>query len=129
MYIDDLVIVFEKAAANYTELKKSDVLDSLRKSIESKKYDLQDQGLIEAILREDEKELVEYLLTGQTSSGRDYISETAKLLVNADVQDEVFLLMKALALDENVEMESRQFAIRQMKRTATSTERVRRAMQ
>jgi len=61
MYIDELLVVFEEAGTNYPELNQGDVLDSLRKGIEAKRYDLQDQGLIEAILREEKKELVDSL--------------------------------------------------------------------
>ena len=62
MYIDDLIAVFEQSVPNYSKLNTSEVLDSLRNSIEAKKYDLQDQGLIEAILREDKQDLVEDLV-------------------------------------------------------------------
>ena len=62
MYIDDLIAVFEEIVANYTGLNNAEVLHSLRKSIESKKYDVQDEGLIEAILREDKEDLAEPLV-------------------------------------------------------------------
>ena len=59
MYIDDLIEVFKKAVSEHPELSVEDVFDLLRKDIEAKKYDHQDQGLIEAILREDKKDLIE----------------------------------------------------------------------
>jgi len=64
MYIEDLVIVFEQAVVDYPELKNVEVIESLIVSIEAKKYDLQDEGLIEAILREDKHELVDSLQQG-----------------------------------------------------------------
>lgn len=64
MYIEDLVIVFEQAVSDYPELQNTEVIEFLRISIESKKYDLQDEGLIEAILREDKHELVDSLQQG-----------------------------------------------------------------
>lgn len=64
MYVDELVEVFEKAVSSIPQLSGGDVLISLKASIEEKKYDLQDQGLIEAILREDRHELVQSLMEG-----------------------------------------------------------------
>ena len=61
MYIDDLVEVFESAVSDVPELNNSETIALLRQSIEAKKYDLQDEGLIEAILREDKDELVDSL--------------------------------------------------------------------
>ena len=57
MYIENLIEVFKKAVSEYPELNGNDVLDLVRKGIEAKKYDLQDEGLIEAILREDKKDI------------------------------------------------------------------------
>ncbi|MCZ6639594.1 MAG: hypothetical protein V3R67_01225 [Thermodesulfobacteriota bacterium] len=59
MYIDELILTFEKAVSNFPELNNGEVLDLLRASIVAKKYDLQDEGLIEAVLREDKKDLIE----------------------------------------------------------------------
>ena len=64
MYIDELVSSFEAAVSNYPELDNQETFDLLRANIADKKYDLQDEGLIEAILREDKKELVESLEQG-----------------------------------------------------------------
>jgi len=64
MYIEDLVIVFEQAVSDYPELKNREVIEFLKVSIEAKKYDLQDEGLIEAIIREDKHELVDSLQQG-----------------------------------------------------------------
>ena len=61
MYIDDLVKVFENIVSDIPALNNSETFSLLSSSLEAKKYDLQDQGLIEAILREDKKELVDSL--------------------------------------------------------------------
>lgn len=57
MYIDHLVEVFEKVVTDYPELNNNETIALLKQAIEAKKYDLQDEGLIEAILREDKKDL------------------------------------------------------------------------
>ena len=64
MYVDELITVFEQSVLEYPELNNREVIDALRESIVAKKYDLQDEGLIEAILREDKKELIESLQEG-----------------------------------------------------------------
>lgn len=57
MYIDDLLSLFEEASAKYPVLSSGIVRDELRQAILAKKYDLQDEALIEAILKEDHREL------------------------------------------------------------------------
>jgi len=64
MYIEELIIVFKQAVADFPELNNIEVIEFLKVSIEEKKYDLQDEGLIEAILREDKHELVDSLKQG-----------------------------------------------------------------
>lgn len=64
MYIEELIIVFKQAVADLPELNNIEVIEFLKVSIEEKKYDLQDEGLIEAILREDKHELVDSLKQG-----------------------------------------------------------------
>ncbi|MGB2693159.1 MAG: hypothetical protein WBB48_11960 [Thermodesulfobacteriota bacterium] len=86
MYIDDLIEVFEKVVSESPELKADDVLDLLRIGIEAKKYDLQDQGLIEAILREDKKDLIDPL--------QEYIENTT-LSVNEDIKKEAIKIFIA----------------------------------
>lgn len=85
MYIDELVEVFEKTVSNYSELNYSEVSSELRQSIIDKKYDLQDQGLIEAILREDEKDLVEplveYLEDNNSSNTEDKKKEAINIFI------------------------------------------------
>ncbi|MEM7009297.1 MAG: hypothetical protein AAF462_09220 [Thermodesulfobacteriota bacterium] len=64
MYIDELIEVFKSAVSDHPELDCEEVISSLTKGLEDKKYDLQDQGLIEAILREDKHELADSLKEG-----------------------------------------------------------------
>lgn len=59
MYIDDLLNLFEKATGRYHELRNPKVKEALRAAIETQKYDLQDEGLIEAIVRDEEKEFIQ----------------------------------------------------------------------
>ena len=59
MYIDDLLKVFDKASGRYHELRTREVKDALKKALEAQKYDLQDEGLIEAIIKDEEDELVD----------------------------------------------------------------------
>ena len=61
MYIDELVKVFESTVSEIPALSDSETLSMLNDRLVAKKYDLQDQGLIEAILREDKKELIDSL--------------------------------------------------------------------
>ena len=54
MYIDDLINSFINITQeNYPELNTGDFLNELKTAIENKKYDLQDQTIIERILKED----------------------------------------------------------------------------
>ncbi len=78
MYIENLIEVFKKAVSEYPELNGNDVLDLVRKGIEAKKYDLQDEGLIEAILREDKKDLIESLEEWLKDKSSDFSSEDIK---------------------------------------------------
>lgn len=83
MYIEELIIIFEKAVEDYPELGKTEVLDTLKISIEDKKYDLQDEGLIEAILREDKHELIDSLRQGLTGiDDSDDVQDIKKEAIN-----------------------------------------------
>lgn len=95
MYIDDLIKLFEKASGHYHELRAPQTLKALKSAIEAKKYDLQDEGLIEAILRDEEKEIVEsfqqqleLLLGGNDEASKylsspDGINETVDIFINS----------------------------------------------
>ena len=78
MYIDDLVEVFQNTAAEVSKLNDSETITMLREAIEAKKYDLQDEGLIEAILREDKKELIDSFKEGLENGSIDLESEDIK---------------------------------------------------
>lgn len=56
-YIDELVQVFEGAVEEIPGLGSPTLPDELRKEIIARKYDLQDEGFIEAILKQDRKDL------------------------------------------------------------------------
>ncbi len=56
-YIDELVQVFEGALEEIPGLGAPALSDKLRAEIISRKYDLQDEGFIEAILKQDKKDL------------------------------------------------------------------------
>mgnify|MGYP001142006534 CR=1 FL=1 len=56
-YIDELVQVFEGALEGIPGLGSTALSDKLRAEIVSRKYDLQDEGFIEAILRQDTQDL------------------------------------------------------------------------
>ena len=78
MYIDDLVIVFENTVSDIPMLNDVETLNMLRDSLEAKKYDLQDEGLIEAILREDKQELVDSMKQGFEDGNIDLKSDDIK---------------------------------------------------
>jgi len=59
MYIDDLIRVFDRASGRYSELRSPKVKEKLTAALKAKKYDIQDEGLIEAILKDDTDDLVE----------------------------------------------------------------------
>ena len=58
MYIDDLLKIFDKASGRYHELRTPRAKEALRDALLARKYDLQDEGLIEAIIRDEEDEIV-----------------------------------------------------------------------
>jgi hypothetical protein len=55
MYKDGLASIFENTLVKYTDIQVEDLKEHLIHTIERKKYDLQDQGIIEAILQDREK--------------------------------------------------------------------------
>ncbi len=69
MYIDELIEVFEATVIDIPGLNHIEVSIELRETIVAKKYDLQDEGLIEAILREDKRELIDSLKEGLAEIG------------------------------------------------------------
>lgn len=61
MYIQQLTEILENILLKYENLYELEIKNQLAKAIESKKYDLQDQALIEAIINDKEKQLIESL--------------------------------------------------------------------
>ena len=59
MYTDDLVKIFEEAISKYGITEPGPLSDELERRIESRKYDLQDEAMIETILKQDRDELLE----------------------------------------------------------------------
>lgn len=59
MFIDELIDLFGTAAAGFPALRTERVTEELRRAIEGRKYDLQDVALIEAILKQDSRDVVE----------------------------------------------------------------------
>ncbi|MGI9534780.1 MAG: hypothetical protein ACR2NW_07500 [Thermodesulfobacteriota bacterium] len=60
MYIDELITVFESTLKeNYPEPVNSELTSNLSMAISNKKYDVQDQALIETVLREDRDSFTE----------------------------------------------------------------------
>lgn len=59
MYIEELIDLFGTAAAGFPALKSERVTEELRLAIEGRKYDLQDESLIEVILKQDRNDLIE----------------------------------------------------------------------
>jgi hypothetical protein len=55
MYKNSLAIIFVNTLVKYTDTQVEDLKEQLIQTIERKKYDLQDQGIIEAILEDREK--------------------------------------------------------------------------
>lgn len=94
MYKKDLALVFENTLTKYADITVDDLKDHLIHSIDRKKYDLQDQGIIEAILDDDEKML------------EDSFSENLELYMNdLDSKHELENYLRSEeAKDEIVEM-------------------------
>ena len=60
MYLDDLIQTFKEiSAASFPEINNEDFIKLLEVAISEKKYDLQDQTLIEAIISKDKETFLE----------------------------------------------------------------------
>jgi len=59
MYADDLVTIFEDALSKYGVLVPGPLNDELKQGLISRKYDLQDEAMIETIIKQDRDELLE----------------------------------------------------------------------
>ncbi|HSC34878.1 MAG TPA: hypothetical protein VLG45_06350 [Thermodesulfobacteriota bacterium] len=78
MYIDELIDLFGTAATGFPALKSERVTDGLRRAIEGRKYDLQDEALIEVILRQDSRDLVESFTEAYGSALNRFNDEAAR---------------------------------------------------
>lgn len=67
MYVDDLLGLFDTALESFPELKRESVRAELRRAIEDRKYDLQDESMIEAILKQDGPELLDSFVSAYGS--------------------------------------------------------------
>jgi len=61
MYISQLTDILENILVIYENLYNLEIKDHLSNAIKNKKYDMQDQALIEAIINDEEKQLVKSL--------------------------------------------------------------------
>lgn len=59
MYIDDLIELFGSASGRFPALGTDGARGELRRALEGRKYDLQDEAMIEAILKEDRRDLLD----------------------------------------------------------------------
>jgi len=59
MYIDELIELFSNAAGRFPMLGTDGAGDELRRALEGRKYDLQDEALIEAILKQDRRDFID----------------------------------------------------------------------
>lgn len=63
----ELIELFDAAAEGFPALKSERVREELRQAIEGRKYDLQDTAIIEAILRQDSRDLIESFTEAYTA--------------------------------------------------------------
>lgn len=59
MYIDDLIELFGTVSERFPALGTDGAGEELRRALESRKYDLQDEAMIEAILKQDSRDLLD----------------------------------------------------------------------
>lgn len=59
MYIDDLIELFGSASVRFPSLGTDGAKEELRRTLEGRKYDLQDEAIIEAILKQDSSDLLD----------------------------------------------------------------------
>jgi hypothetical protein len=91
MYIDELIELFITVSGRFPVLGTDTAKEELRRALEGRRYDLQDETLIEAILREDSRDLIDsfneaysLLLDGKESGdtgGGDTLKEAIRLYI------------------------------------------------
>ncbi|MEW6143882.1 MAG: hypothetical protein AB1598_02575 [Thermodesulfobacteriota bacterium] len=87
MYVEELLRVFDTAAADFPALGTERAREELRRAIEGRKYDLQDEALIEVIVRQDSRDLVESFteaygaLSGGLEDGDEAVKEAIRVYI------------------------------------------------
>ncbi len=76
MHIEELLTLFDTAAAGFPALKSERVREELRRAIEGRKYDLQDRALIEAILGQDSRDLIDSFTEAYTAVLKRFENES-----------------------------------------------------
>ena len=78
MYIEELLALFDTAALGFPSLKAERVGEALKTALEARKYDLQDGALIEAIIKQDSRDLIESFTAAFGSVLNGFDSEAAR---------------------------------------------------
>ena len=87
MYIDELIELFGGASDKYPALGGEKAKEELRLAIEGRKYDLQDEALIEAILKQDSRDLLDSfteaygLLSDEFKDGDEGLKEAIRIYI------------------------------------------------
>jgi hypothetical protein len=87
MYVEELIQLFDTAAAGFPALQSERAREELRRAIDGRKYDLQDEALIEAIVRQDSRDLVESFteaygsLSGGLQDGDEAVKEAIRIYI------------------------------------------------
>jgi len=71
MCIDELIELLATASGRFPLLGTDSAKEELRRAIEDRRYDLQDEALIEAILKQDSRDLIESFTEAYASHLRD----------------------------------------------------------
>lgn len=87
MYIEDLIKLFGAASGRFPALGTDITREELRRALEGRKYDLQDEAIIEAILKQDSKDLIESFteaygpLSDGFKDGEEAVKEAIRLYI------------------------------------------------
>jgi hypothetical protein len=98
MYVDDLLGLFDTALVSFPELKRESVRAELRRAIEGRRYDLQDESMIEAILKEDSPELLDSFVSayGSLLEGFDDDESRSEFLDSDAVKEAIRIYIASL---------------------------------
>lgn len=89
MYIEELIEHFGTASGRFPALGTDGAREELRRAIEGRKYDLQDEAIIEAILKQDSKDLIESFteaygpLSDGFKDGEEAVKEAIRLYITS----------------------------------------------